>query len=219
MRTVLRETPVHSVGWIRFELRSLFGILDSCPSNSIETNFGGTTHLLEESTTSSPAGGERPHTTTDGRYAVYEKSVNNTQQIYLFDLLTNSEPVLVSQDYISGSPANGDSFRPRISGDGTTVVYHSKASNLVPGDLNNLSDVFLYRVQTGETKKTYNFLTFDESDGNSFYPDEPFPFVMTVMFPPLLVFVSQRKICLPKEVLPLLSKFVALDSKTTLVPS
>ncbi len=145
--------------------------LDNTPSISLSSNFRGSTDLVEGPNNNNLSGGERPHTTTDGRYAVYEKSVNNTQQIYLFDLLTNSEPVLVSQDYISGSPANGDSFRPRISGDGTTVVYHSKASNLVPGDLNNLSDVFLYRVQTGETKKTYNFLTFDESDGNSFYPD------------------------------------------------
>jgi len=45
---------------------------------------------------------------------------------------------------LAGAEPNGDCRRPRISADGRYVVYESDASNLVAGDGNGTSDVFVF---------------------------------------------------------------------------
>ena len=42
-----------------------------------------------------------------------------------------------------GTPADGGSGFPRISADGSVVAFSSDATNLVPGDTNGRSDVFV----------------------------------------------------------------------------
>src|SRR5213592_4502553 len=44
-----------------------------------------------------------------------------------------------------GKPGNGDSYSPSVSADGSVVAFASDAANLVAGDLNDLSDVFVWR--------------------------------------------------------------------------
>jgi Tol biopolymer transport system component len=44
----------------------------------------------------------------------------------------------------AGVEANGRSVQPGLSADGKLVVFSSSASNLVPGDNNDVADVFLY---------------------------------------------------------------------------
>ena len=53
----------------------------------------------------------------------------------------------------SGVQANADSGYSSISGDGRCVVFESAASNLVPGDTNGWSDVFVHDRQTGITER------------------------------------------------------------------
>jgi Tol biopolymer transport system component len=48
-----------------------------------------------------------------------------------------------------GTPGNSQSFAPRLSADGRYVAFASGASNLVPGDDNNRSDVFRKDLLTG----------------------------------------------------------------------
>ena len=48
-----------------------------------------------------------------------------------------------------GVQGNGPSSAPRISGDGRFVVFQSDASNLVAGDTNGVTDIFLVDRQTG----------------------------------------------------------------------
>ena len=48
---------------------------------------------------------------------------------------------------------NGSSYAPKISGDGRYIVFHSFASNLVPGDNNNHADIFIYYVLAGTLQK------------------------------------------------------------------
>lgn len=48
--------------------------------------------------------------------------------------------------------ANGESFDPSISDNGRYVVFTSEASNLVPGDTNGRSDVFLADRTTGKVR-------------------------------------------------------------------
>jgi DNA-binding CsgD family transcriptional regulator len=58
---------------------------------------------------------------------------------------------LVTLGY-DGKPSNGSSSNPQLSADGRYVVFESSASNLVPGDTNNASDVFRYDRRTGQTE-------------------------------------------------------------------
>jgi cold shock CspA family protein len=53
----------------------------------------------------------------------------------------------------NGAEANGGSFLQGISGDGRYVVFYSAASNLVPGDSNGTTDVFVKDRKTGKTKR------------------------------------------------------------------
>lgn len=48
--------------------------------------------------------------------------------------------------------ANGDSFNPSISADGRFVAFESAASNLVPGDTNGVTDIFIYDRATANTE-------------------------------------------------------------------
>lgn len=54
--------------------------------------------------------------------------------------------VRVSSDATDGQ-ANDDSTQPTISSDGTKVAFASRASNLVVGDTNNATDIFLAPLQ------------------------------------------------------------------------
>lgn len=46
-------------------------------------------------------------------------------------------------ELVSGGQANGRSYQPSISADGRRVAFGPYASNLVPGDTNGRSDVFV----------------------------------------------------------------------------
>jgi Tol biopolymer transport system component len=52
-----------------------------------------------------------------------------------------------------GTQGNGHSTHPRLSGDGRYVVFESTASNLVTGDTNGESDVFLHDRTTHATTR------------------------------------------------------------------
>lgn len=53
----------------------------------------------------------------------------------------------------AGNEANGDCQSPSISRDGEYVIFHSAATNLVPGDTNNEWDVFLVELATGNIER------------------------------------------------------------------
>ena len=98
-------------------------------------------------------------TSTDGRYVAFGSAsslVAGTankvaSDIYLRDR-QNGTTALVSSD-ISGTNAagNGSSINAAISGDGSLVAFDSSASNLVAGDTNGRSDVFLRSIAGGTT--------------------------------------------------------------------
>jgi hypothetical protein len=88
--------------------------------------------------------------TADGRFVVFAKPGDPASieagfnQIYLYDLwLTNA--TLLSGS-IGGGEGNGPSASPSISADGRTIVFDSLASDLVAGDRNDASDVFVARL-------------------------------------------------------------------------
>jgi Tol biopolymer transport system component len=71
-------------------------------------------------------------------------------QVFLYDFSTGTTQ-LVSQAFASGAPANAASDSPDISADGRFIAYHSAASDIVPGDTNDVPDVFIYDRLTGTT--------------------------------------------------------------------
>ena len=52
-----------------------------------------------------------------------------------------------------GAQGNDESYYPSISADGRYVAFYSHSSNLVPGDTNSHSDVFVHDRQLGTTER------------------------------------------------------------------
>ena len=74
---------------------------------------------------------------------------NGCYDIFVHDRLSGStQRVSVSS---SGAQANVESSTPQVSLDGRFVAFQSTADNLVPGDTNGTSDVFLRDLQAGTT--------------------------------------------------------------------
>jgi archaellum component FlaF (FlaF/FlaG flagellin family) len=65
---------------------------------------------------------------------------------------------------------NDDSFDPSISADGRFVSFTSYASNLVPGDTNGATDVFVHDRMTGRTTRVSVSSSGIQGGGDSFYP-------------------------------------------------
>ena len=65
---------------------------------------------------------------------------------------------------------DGSSYSPNISSDGKYIVFHSFATNLVPGDNNNHSDIFIYNVFNNHLSKISNSYDNLSSNEGSFYP-------------------------------------------------
>lgn len=85
----------------------------------------------------------------DSRLVTYATR-GTVAQVFVYDFSTGTN-LLISQAFASGAPANGASDSPDISPDGRLIAYHSAASDLVPGDTNNVPDVFIYDRLTGTT--------------------------------------------------------------------
>lgn len=93
----------------------------------------------------------------DGRYIAYASAADNLvsgdtngfRDVFVRDLASDTN-LLVSADP-SGVSGNGISTEPAISGDGRYVAFTSGATNLVAGDANQATDVFVRDLQTGTT--------------------------------------------------------------------
>jgi Tol biopolymer transport system component len=74
---------------------------------------------------------------------------NGLTDVYLRNRLDGVTTLVTAG--LGGSAANGQSGMPEISADGRFVAFESDASNLVSGDTNNTTDVFLYDVDEAAT--------------------------------------------------------------------
>jgi hypothetical protein len=86
----------------------------------------------------------------DGRFLVYSTRQsltagdgNANADVYLFDTLAGTN-VLISVNYTNGQAPSGASDWPQISADNRFVAYRSSAPDIVPGDTNDVPDIFLY---------------------------------------------------------------------------
>lgn len=113
---------------------------------------------------------------TDGRFVVFQSMATNLVagdtngylDVFLHDRTTGiTERVSVDS---AGAEGNGDSgIIPPIgvSADGQTVVFTSRASNLVPGDTNGTYDVFVHDRSSGITERVSVDSSGNQSKGAS----------------------------------------------------
>ncbi len=109
----------------------------------------------------------------DGRYVVFDSDASNlvpgdtnaATDIFLHDRKT-AETTRVSISS-GGVQANDFSLAGSISVDGQVIVFTSAASNLVPGDMNNQSDIFVHDRRTGDTKRVSVSSDGSQANGSS----------------------------------------------------
>jgi len=129
-----------------------------------------------------------PSISSDGRYIAFESSANNLvngddniclytdymgreyevpcSDIFVHDRTAGTtERVSVSS---GGGQADGKSFMPSISSKGRYVVFLSTAENLVAGDDNEKTDVFVHDRNTGSTERVNLSGSNGQANGSSF---------------------------------------------------
>lgn len=117
----------------------------------------------------------KPVISGNGKFVVFRSQASNLVagdsnrrwDIFVRDLTLNqTSRVSVSS---SGAEGNNNSLESDISDDGRYVVFRSNASNLVAGDSNKRSDVFVHDRSTGQTVLVSKPAS-GQSDGHSFKP-------------------------------------------------
>jgi len=120
----------------------------------------GTTRVSVDSAGNQGNGpSESPAMSANGRYVSFGSGSSNLVpgdtngfgDIFVHDRHTGTT-TRASVDS-AGNQGNGHSWSPAISADGRYVAFQSDASNLVSGDTNGTSDIFVHDRQTGVTRR------------------------------------------------------------------
>jgi Tol biopolymer transport system component len=114
-----------------------------------------------------------PSISADGRYVAFSSGATNLvpgdtngkTDVFVRDLQTGTT-TRVSVDS-NGNQGNNGSQTPSMSADGRYVAFFSDASNLVPGDTNGATDVFVRDLQTGTTTRVTLDSSGNQADGGS----------------------------------------------------
>jgi Tol biopolymer transport system component len=117
-----------------------------------------------------------PSISADGRYVAFDSDAtdlvdddtNGVDDIFVHDCQTG-QTTRVSLANNSAQAGNGHSKKPSISADGRYVSFHSEASNLVSGDTNGVTDIFVHDRQTGETFRVSTSTEGTEGNDESAY--------------------------------------------------
>jgi Tol biopolymer transport system component len=97
---------------------------------------------------------------------VVEPGIQPCPGIYVRDLQSRTMRLVNVSD--SGVHANGVSQSPNISSDGRYVAFLSSASNLVPEDTNNATDVFVADLKTSTIRRVSVSSTGGQADAGSY---------------------------------------------------
>jgi Tol biopolymer transport system component len=117
-----------------------------------------------------------PAISADGRFVAFESSASNlvggdtngTSDIFVRDLVA-SQTTRASVGS-ARNQGNGDSAFPSISADGRRIAFESWASDLVTGDTNGVSDIFIRDVEAGTTRRVSVDSSGREGNGYSEAP-------------------------------------------------
>lgn len=114
---------------------------------------------------------------TDGRFLTFHSEAtnlvpndtNNAWDVYFHDRLTGQfERISITS---AGQQANATSIFPDISGSGRFITFYSEATNLVPNDTNNATDIFLHDRQNQTTERISVSTGGAQANGPSIFPD------------------------------------------------
>jgi len=114
------------------------------------------------------------HISPDGRYVVFhseadnlvEGDINQSRDVFVHDLQTGITDMISMSS--AGTQGNAESSWPnKFSLDGRFVAFASSANNLVEGDTNEVSDVFVHDRQMGETTRVSVSSEGTQSNGAS----------------------------------------------------
>ena len=117
-----------------------------------------------------------PSLSKDGRFVTFHSVANNlvpgdtTGQfdVFVYDRTTKKiERVSVSN---TGGQGSSQSDSPSLSADGRYVTFGSRASNLVPGDTNDVADIFVYDRTTKNIERVNVSAVGEQGNGNSYFP-------------------------------------------------
>ena len=144
----------------------------------VRDRLTGTTERVSVDASGNQANGDSlgPALSADGRFVSFRSQASNlvpgdtngASDDFVYDRQTGAiERISVDT---SGNEANGDSFETWMSDDGRYVAFLSFASNLVPGDTNGVSDIFVRDRQTGTTQRVSVDSSGTQANDESFYP-------------------------------------------------
>jgi Tol biopolymer transport system component len=146
----------------------VFGHAMSGGLTEIESVGGGSTIGNGDST--------RASVSADGRYVAFDSTASNfvagdtngVADVFVHDrVLGTTQRISVSS---SGVEGNALSYFPSISADGRYVAFYSLASNLVAGDTNGVTDVFVRDRLSAVTQRVSLSSSAVQADGASTKP-------------------------------------------------
>lgn len=115
----------------------------------------GEIYLISRGDSEANGGSYNPFIAANGRYIVFHSYATNLTpndrnqhaDVFLKDMETGLITRLSTS--LTGTEGNDNSYQPSLSAEGRYAVFVSDASNLVSGDNNHVSDVFVKDTQTG----------------------------------------------------------------------
>ena len=147
----------------------------------VRDRLTNTTTRVSVDSAGNPASGFSSSISADGRFVAFSSEASKlvpgdtdeNGDIFVRDRLTNTTtPVSVNS---AGNQTFSESNFPSISADGRFVAFESFASDLVPGDTNNTSDIFVRDTLTNTTTRVSV-----DSAGNQRNIDSKFPSISEI---------------------------------------
>lgn len=119
------------------------------------------------------AASSSPSLSADGRYVAFaadgaglvDGDTNGNRDVFVHDRQTMT--TVRASVSSAGVQGDRDSRTPTLSADGSSLAFESSATNLVPGDTNNATDVFVRDLKAGTTRRISVSATGEESNGVS----------------------------------------------------
>jgi len=130
-------------------------VFDTLSKQTTRVSVTGNGQQADSNSTSASISG-------DGRYITFESEATNLvpgdtnglPDIFVFDILSKQTTrVSVTSTGIQATGGITGSYSPSITKDGRYIVYVSETTNLVPGDTNGRSDIFVFDTLSKQTTR------------------------------------------------------------------
>jgi LPXTG-site transpeptidase (sortase) family protein len=167
------------IAFTSYATNLVVGDANARPDIFVNDLAANTTRLVSVSTIGTQGNdiSARPSISGDGGYVAFVSTATNLtandDNGSILDIfvrnLTSSSTVMASVAS-NGTQSNGISGDPSISSDGTYVAFSSDGTNLVPGDTNNETDIFVRDMVNGTTTRVSVSSEGNQGDDYSISP-------------------------------------------------